>query len=169
MKTTLEEHHVMVGEPEGFYLDHFCPPNGKGQTLAFQILHSAIKDTKLEQKLAFIESDGTSMTKDTNGLIAALERDNYNVLFVYCTAWSLPFCYVFTALDGSTTSPDSFIGPLGKKVEESISTWQLKNLNPFHINIFQYYPRKLLMIQVLFNIVLTEFAGLLFLVKLILI
>ena len=23
MKTTLEEHYVMVGEPEGFYLDHF--------------------------------------------------------------------------------------------------------------------------------------------------
>ena len=28
-KTTLE-HYIMVGEPEGFYLDHFSPPNGKG-------------------------------------------------------------------------------------------------------------------------------------------
>ena len=28
MKTTLEEHYVMVGEPEGFSRDHFSPPNG---------------------------------------------------------------------------------------------------------------------------------------------
>ena len=48
----------MVGEPEGFYLDHFFPPNSEGQTLGIH-LHSAIKDTKLEQKLAFFGSDST--------------------------------------------------------------------------------------------------------------
>ena len=66
MKTKLEEHYVMVDEPEGLYFDHFSLPNVKGQTLALYI-HSAIKDTKLEQKLAFISSDGTpSMTGHTN-------------------------------------------------------------------------------------------------------
>ena len=50
MKTVLEEHYVIVGEPEGFYFDHFSPPNGKGQTLAPHI-HNANKDTGLEQKL----------------------------------------------------------------------------------------------------------------------
>ena len=30
MKTTLEEHYVMVGELEGFYFNYFSPPNGKG-------------------------------------------------------------------------------------------------------------------------------------------
>ena len=62
----------MVGKPEGFYLDHFSPLNNKGQTLALHI-HSAIKDTEVEQKLAFIGSDGTpSMTGHINKLIAAL-------------------------------------------------------------------------------------------------
>ena len=66
MKTTLEEHYVN--------LDHFFPPNGKGQTLALHI-HNANKDTEPEQKLAFICSAGIpSMTGYTNGLIAALER-----------------------------------------------------------------------------------------------
>ena len=64
----------MAGEPEGFYLDHFSPPNDKGQTLALHI-HSAIKNTELKQKHALIGSDGTpSITGQTNKLIAALKR-----------------------------------------------------------------------------------------------
>ena len=120
-KTTLEEHYVMVGELEGFYLDHFPSPNGKGQTLALQI-QSAIKDTELEQKLDFIGSDGTpSMTGHTNGLIAALKRLlkrplQQVICLLHCV--ELPLCHVFTALDGSTISQDSFCGPIGKKWDE---------------------------------------------------
>ena len=110
MKTTLEEHYVMVGKPEGFYLDHFSP-NGNGQTLALHT-HSAIKDTELEQKLAFIGSDGTlTMTGHINGFIAALERllkRPLQSLICLLHYVGLPLCNVFTALDGSTTSPDSF-------------------------------------------------------------
>ena len=74
MKTTLEEHYVMVSKPEGFYLDHFSPPNGKGQTLAFHI-HSGIKDTiQSLNKNFFNGSNGTFMTGHTNGLIAALKK-----------------------------------------------------------------------------------------------
>ena len=47
MKTILEEHYVKVGEPEGFYLDHFSQPNSKDQNLALHIC-SAIKDTEFE-------------------------------------------------------------------------------------------------------------------------
>ena len=116
MEITLEEHYVMIGEPEGFYLDHFSPPTSKVQTLALHI-HSAIKDTELEQKFAFIGSDGTPMTGSTNGLIAALERLLKRLLqWVICLLQcvELPLCHVFTALDGSTTSPDSSGGPIGK-------------------------------------------------------
>ena len=58
IKTTLEEHYVMVGEPEGFYLDHFSSPNGKGKTVALHI-HSAIKDAELEQKLLLRQNTPT--------------------------------------------------------------------------------------------------------------
>ena len=132
MKTTLE-HYVTVGEPEGFYLDHFSPPNGKGQILALH-MHSAIKDTELELKFAFIGSDGTpSMKEHTNKLIAALERLlkrplQWVICLLHCMKLSL--CHVFTALDGSTTNADSFGVPIGKKVGEPESTWPTEEFNP---------------------------------------
>ena len=119
MKTTLEEYYVMVGEPKGFYLYHFSLPNGKGQTLALHI-HSAIKNRKLEQNLVFIGSDGTpSMTGHTNGLIAALKKLlkrplQWVICLLHCV--ESPICYVFTALDGSTTSPESFGESIEKKL-----------------------------------------------------
>ena len=123
MQTTSEEHYVMIG----FYLYHFSPPNGKGQTLAHHI-HNAMKDTELEQKLAFLGSDGTPMTGHTNKLIAALKRLlrrplQWTICLLQCVELSL--CYVFTTLDGSTTSPDSFGGPIGKKVEP-VFTWPIE-------------------------------------------
>ena len=73
IKNVFEEHYVIVWEPEDFYLDHFSPPNGKGQILASH-MHNAIEDTELEQKLVFVGSDGTSFkTGHTNGLIASSE------------------------------------------------------------------------------------------------
>ena len=96
MKTTLEEHYVLVGEPEGFYLDHFSPPNDKGQTLALHI-HSAIRDPELEQKLAFIGSDGTPfMTGHTNGLIV-LKRLLKEWVICLLHYVELPLCHLFTA------------------------------------------------------------------------
>ena len=60
---------MIAGEPKGFCLDHFSPPNGKGQTLASHI-HNAIKGTEFEQKLIFVGSNGiSSMTGHINGLL----------------------------------------------------------------------------------------------------
>ena len=82
----------MVGEPEGFSLDHFSLPNGKAQTLALCI-HNVIKDTELEPKLAFIGSGGTpSMTRHTNWLNAALEKLlkrqlKWVICLLHCVEW----------------------------------------------------------------------------------
>ena len=170
MKLTLEDHYVMVDEPEGFYLDHFSPPNAKGQILALHI-QSTIKYTELEQKLAFIGSDGTPcMTGHTNVLIAALKRLlrplQWVICLLHCVALLLH--HVFTALDGSTRSPNSFGGPIGKKVKKPVSIWpieEFKSISNQHFPILhnktindlstdQYYAHK--------------FARLLFWMKLIL-
>ena len=135
MKTTLEEHYVIVGEPEGFYLDHFSPPNGNDQALALHI-HSTIKDTELEQKHVFI-------TGHTNGLIAALERLLKRPLqWVICLLHhvELPLCHVFTALHGSTTSSDSFGAPIGKKVGELVSTWPMEEFKSIPNQHFPILP-----------------------------
>ena len=81
----------MVGEPEGFSLDHFSLPSGKAQTLALHI-HNAIKDTELEPKLAFFGSGGASMTRHTNWLNTALERLlkrqlHWVICLLHCVEW----------------------------------------------------------------------------------
>jgi len=37
---------------------------------------------------------------------------------------------VFLELDGTTKSPDSFSGPVGKKLNGKVSTWPVKNFEP---------------------------------------
>ena len=136
MKIRLEEHHVMVGEQEGFYLDHFSPPNGKAKTLALHI-HSAIKDTELEQKLAVIGSACIPvMTGHTNGLITALERLltrqlQWVICLLHCM--ELPLCHVFTALDDCCMELPAplqvqivLVDQLEKKVGKPVSTWPIE-------------------------------------------
>ena len=52
-QTVIEEHYVIVGEPNGFYLSHEMPEDGTGYKIATSV-YSAIKDTALEQKLKIV-------------------------------------------------------------------------------------------------------------------
>ena len=47
-QTVIEEHYVIVGEPNGFYLSHVMPEDGTGYKIATSV-YSAIKDTALVQ------------------------------------------------------------------------------------------------------------------------
>ena len=72
-QTVIEEHYVIVGEPNGFYLSHVMSEDGTGYKIATSI-YSAIKGTALEQKLKIYGSDGTTaMTGKGKGFIASLE------------------------------------------------------------------------------------------------
>ena len=69
-QTVIEEHYVIVGEPNGFYLSHVIPEDGTGYKIATSV-YSAIKDTALEQKLKIVGCDGTSViTGKSKGFIA---------------------------------------------------------------------------------------------------
>ena len=59
-QTVIEEHYVIVGELNGFYLSHVMPEDGTGYKIATSV-YSAIKDTALKQKLKIIGSDGTAV------------------------------------------------------------------------------------------------------------
>ena len=71
------------------------------------------------------------MTGHTNGLIAVLERLlqrrlRWVIILLHCVELSL--CHVFTGLDDSTTNPDSFDGPIKKKVAEPVSIWEIREI-----------------------------------------
>ena len=115
-QTVIEEHYVIVGEPNGFYLSHVMPKDGTGNKIATSI-YSAIKDTALEQKLKIVGSDGTAvMTSKCKGFIASLETlVGRPFQWVICLLHlnELPLRHVFQNLHGVTSGPDSFSGPIG--------------------------------------------------------
>ena len=110
-QTIIEEHYVIVGEPNGFYLSHVMPEDGTGYKIA-TLVYSAIKDIALKQKLKIVGSDGTAvMTGKSKGFIALLETlIGRSLQWVTCLLHlnELPLRHVFQNLDGVTSGPHSF-------------------------------------------------------------
>ena len=72
-QTVIEEHYVIVGEPNGLFLLHVMPEDGTGYKIATSV-YSVIKNTPLKQKLKIVGSDGTTvMTDKSKGFVASLE------------------------------------------------------------------------------------------------
>ena len=68
-QTVMEEHYVIVGEPNGFYLSHIMPEDGTGYKIKTSV-YSAIKDMALKQKLKIVGSEGTAvMTGKSRNLL----------------------------------------------------------------------------------------------------
>ena len=127
-KTVIEEHYVVVGQPGEFYLTHVSPSDEKGRSIA-QCIFSSIKATSLQETLAVVGSEGTAaMTGIYKGATRCLEELcerplQWAICLLHCN--ELPLCHVFQALDGSTKSPDAFIGPIGQSVKGLVSEWTI--------------------------------------------
>ena len=113
----IEEHYVIVGEPNGFCLLRVMPKDGTGYKIATSV-YSAIKDTALEQKLKIVGSDGTTvMTTKSKGFIASSETLTGRPLqWVICLLHlnELPLRHIFQNLNGLTSGPDSFSGSIDR-------------------------------------------------------
>ena len=114
----------MVGEPGEYYLSHSSTEGGKGSSIADGI-YSVIKDTDLEENLTVVGTDGAAtMTGINKGCIRnleeALQRPQQWVVCLLHTN-ELPQRQVFVKLDGSTKSLVAFSGPIGKKLDSSVS------------------------------------------------
>ena len=69
----IEEHYVIVGGPNGFYLSHVMLEDGTEYKIA-TLVYSAFKGKALEQKLKIAGSDGTAVvTGKSKKFIASLE------------------------------------------------------------------------------------------------
>ena len=126
-RTDLEEHYVILGEPGEFYLSHVSPESGTGRHIADSI-YQVLKGTELEQTLNIIGTDDTASMTGSKGYIASLESLLQRSLqwvtcLLHCN--ELPLRHVFTHLDGSTKSPDSFSGVIGSKLNGPVSEWNV--------------------------------------------
>ena len=146
-QTVIEEHYVIVGEPNGFCLSNVMPENGTGYKIATSV-YSAIKDTALEQKLKIIGSDGTAvMTGKSKAFIASLET-----LIGRPLQWvirllhlnELPLRHVFQNLDGVTSGPDSFSGPIARQLNGAVSEWKVVKFKSIPNPKFPVIPNSLM-------------------------
>ena len=137
-----------MGEPNVFYLSHVMPENDTGYKIATSV-YSAIKGTALEQKLKFAESDRTAvMTGKSKGFIAPIETLIGRPLqWVICLLHlnELPLRHVFQNLDGITSGPDSFSGPICRKLNGAVLEWKVVKFKSIPNPKFPVIPNSLMM------------------------
>ncbi|KAL5272301.1 hypothetical protein ACHWQZ_G000503 [Mnemiopsis leidyi] len=112
-----EEHVTLVDQPSGLYLGFATPHSGSGADMLEAIL-THCEELKIDlSELKSCGCDGTSTNTGRHaGVVALLERRLGRQLqrSICCLhRIELPFRHYFTSLDGVTTGPNSFSGPIG--------------------------------------------------------
>ena len=112
-----EEHVAVVAEPGSNYLTHFTPQTGRAIHQAERLTDIA---SQYAAKILVLGCDGTAVNTGREGGICRLfeigQEHPRAVHWFICQlhANELLLRAVFNELDGSTTGPKSFSGPLGR-------------------------------------------------------
>ena len=115
--TRKEEHVAVVVEPGSTYLTHFTPESGRAIHQARHLTDIAI-DNNADVRV--LGCDGTAVNTGRDGGICRLFEVSQDspraVHWFVCQLHANELCLraVFHKLDGSTTGPKSFSGPLGR-------------------------------------------------------
>lgn len=119
-RTIKEEHVSMIGEPGGKYIGHVTPKKGTGNEIAdsiYEYLESKGFDMSAVEAIG---CDGTATnTGWRNGVVHNIELKCRRPLqwFICLLHFNeLPYRHLFEHLDGTTTGPASFSGPIGKRL-----------------------------------------------------
>jgi hypothetical protein len=120
-KKVSEEHISLITEPDSKYLGHFTPGTGSSHSIHTGIL-LFIEEKKLAMdSLVAIGCDGTNVNTGTkNGIIKRIEDSMERPLHWFICmlhANELPLRHLFTSLDGKTSGPKCFAGPIGKQLQ----------------------------------------------------
>lgn len=117
-RTITEEHVCLVGEPNSTYLGHISPTSGEAKSIAGGVI-SFFADNKVSiADLVAVGCDGTNVnTGAIGGVIRLLEEYLSRPLqWFICLlhANELPLRHLLQKLDGATSGPKAFLGPIGK-------------------------------------------------------
>lgn len=117
-KTVTEEHISLIEEPSSKYIGHVVPTTGSAKHIYECIWHYfAEKELSVDHLLA-IGCDGTVVnTGPVGGVICLFEKKlNKPLQWLVCQlhANELPLRHLLAHLDGPTSGPRAFSGPVGK-------------------------------------------------------
>jgi len=116
-RMTVEEHISLLQEPGSTYLGHVTPTAGSAAAIKQSIV-AFIEESDLNvDNLIAIGCDGTVVNTGKNGGAIRLveEHFHHSLQWFVCMlhANELPLRHLFEQLDGVTTGPRSFSGPVG--------------------------------------------------------
>jgi hypothetical protein len=116
----VEEHITLVQEPGSIYISHITPPSGTAEDIEVTMFTYLNREYSLN-KLMAIGCDGTNVnTGRKNGIISRIEKRIKKPLqWLICQlhANELPLRHLFKFIDGSTSGPNEFSGPIGKELQ----------------------------------------------------
>lgn len=121
-RTIKEEHYTILKEPGSVYIGHVSPSSGSAEDIANSIISYLTETGFSLQELDVVGCDGTvTNTGWKTGVIRKIEEHIKRPL-----QWGgcllhfneLPFRHLFQALDGETTGPKSFSGPIGTQLSK---------------------------------------------------
>lgn len=131
-----EEHVVLVEEPGSEYLGHVTPESGSGDCIQKAMLnYCREKDIDLTN-LSVIGGDGTPINSGLkNGAMSlcenSLNRALQRVICMFHTN-ELPLRHLFQSLDGKSTGPNTYAGPIGTLLQ-NCETLAIKRFDPIPV------------------------------------
>lgn len=113
-----EEHISIVKEPESVYWGHVTPSSGSAKSISSSITNFLRDKKDTSDDIEAAECDGTPVnTGVKGGVIREMEKELGRALqWLVCLLHfnGLLLRHLFTYLDGPTSGPTSYTGPIGK-------------------------------------------------------
>ena len=120
-KKVSEEHISLLMEPGGKYIRHFTPATGSFRSILQGIVKFTEDNEISMESLLAIGCDGTNVNTGTNGALIVLMEEYLGrpLHWFICMlhANELPIRHLFSNLDGKTSGPRCFTGPIGKLLQ----------------------------------------------------
>ena len=138
-KETVEEHITVLSEPESNYLGHFVPASGTANDIANDLFAFCTKKQLDVSLIDSIRCDGTFTDVGwKSGVIKRFEEKlRKPVQWIVCQLHGneLPLHHLFIHLDGKTSGPLQFTGPIGKLLSETnFENLQVVNFEPIPVD-----------------------------------
>ena len=126
----IEDHYVILGEPDNIYLGHEVPCSGHGISLGLRLFQS-LKEKNLAARMRVAGADGCNVNVGNNeGALVYLEKLLGKPLHWFICmlhGCELPFREIVRTKDGGTTGPLSLGGPIGSTLDEDLTELEVVN------------------------------------------
>ena len=142
----IQDHYVVQDEPGSQYITHVTPKSGHGNVIARSIFDFLNEESLLTKPMSILAAgtDGTNVNVGCeNGAIHYLEMMTGQPLHYFICQLhgnELPFRAVFYHYDGKPDGPKKFTGPIGKQIQEHLSSSSPTNFQKISFDDFPSIP-----------------------------